>query len=86
MEESQENTILFILSNFFQGKPDGNEPPRLRFRSARGDTSSCCHSDWSDERSEERNGGISLDCNPFYPLGINTVASGRWYGFLKKEI
>ncbi len=31
MEESQENTILFILSNFFQGKPDGNETPRLRY-------------------------------------------------------
>ena len=38
----------------------GDETPRLRCRSARGDKAAHCHSDWSDERREERNGGISL--------------------------
>ena len=43
----------------FSTHPAWEETPRLRYRSARGDMVTCCHSDWSDERSEERNGGIS---------------------------
>ena len=39
-----------------------------------------CHSDWSDEHSEERNGGISGEHNPVHPVNINTVALARWHG------
>ncbi len=45
--------------------------------SARGDMTARCHSDWSDERSEERNGGISGEHRPAHPVNINTGASAR---------
>ncbi len=32
-----------------------------------GDRTARCHSDWSDERSEERNEGISGEHHPVHP-------------------
>jgi len=56
---------------FLRARRIGEETPRLRYRSARGNTAARCHSDWSDERSEERSGGISLTV--VHPVNINIV-------------
>ena len=75
--------ILYILSkNSFQEKVgwmmrplDSADAPlgvtEGKNDAARCDTAARCYSDWSDERSEERSGGISLTV--VHPVNINIV-------------